>query len=139
MLILGGSLVYSRTITKRPGLNRTGRSATLQCGRDTRLKILIQEYKAKRPCWVSTRAPYWGPACSSLQPLDRFRGKLESVGRAGTTRGTIFRWVGGDEAEAAAGSDLVKEEFDYQIEDGDEGEPAAKLLPPRGTRRPRPT
>jgi hypothetical protein len=47
--------------------------------------------------------------------------------------------VGGDEAEAAAGSDLVKEEFDFQVEDGDEGEPAATLLPPRGTWRPQST
>jgi hypothetical protein len=35
MLILGGSLVYSRTITKRPGLNRTGTEGSPSTGRRT--------------------------------------------------------------------------------------------------------
>jgi len=105
---------------------------------DPRLKILIQEDKAKRPCSVSIKSVYWGQEWARSQPLERFRGQLTSVGRAGTLKRYKIKWVGGDEPEAGAGADLIKKEFDFQIEDGDEGEPAATLLPPRGTRRPRP-
>jgi len=113
-------------------------SVTLGADDDPRLKILIQEDKAKRPCSVSIKSVYWGQEWARSQPLERFRGQLTSVGRAGTLKRYKIKWVGGDEPEAGAGADLIKEEFDFQIEDGDEGEPAATLLPPRGTRRPRP-
>jgi len=97
---------------------------------DARCKILRQEFKAERAVKVSILSIYWTAEWAATHGAERVFGKL--VGVLGPTAQYRYKflWSGDGAQEVIAAGDIVKADWDFQIEDGEDGAPAATLLEP---------